>query len=179
MMMTPRALSLMSLVVVFLAGCGGEAHQELRSWMREQEQGMRGKVDPLPKVLPYEPLAYESAGVIDPFSPLKAKISGDRQGANLPDMNRPREALEEFPLETLKLVGIFQDKTRLIAQLVANGRGYQAKVGSYVGQSFGRIVRIVTTKNEERIVVKELVKDADDQWVERESELLLDTRGAQ
>ena len=116
---------------------------------------------------------------MDPFSPLKAKIAGDRQGASLPDMNRPREPLEEFPLESLKLVGIFQDKTRLIAQLVVNGRGYQAKVGSYVGQSFGRIVRVVTIKNEERIVVKELVKDADDQWVERESELLLDTRGAQ
>jgi type IV pilus assembly protein PilP len=87
--------------------------------------------------------------------------------------------LEDFPIETLKLVGIFQDKSRLIAQVIANGRGYQVKVGNYVGQNFGRVVRIITAKNEERIVVKELVKDADDQWVERESELLLDTRGAQ
>lgn len=179
MMKNPGALSLIPLVAVLLAACSGEPHQELRSWMREQEQGMRGRVDPLPKVRPYEPLIYEAGGVLDPFSPLKAKIQGDRAGANLPDMNRPREPLEEFPLETLKLAGIFQDKNRLIAQIITNGRGYQAKVGSYIGQSFGRIVRIVTTKNEERIVVKELVKDADDQWVERESELLLDTRGAQ
>lgn len=162
-----------------LAGCSGEQHQELRTWMRDQEQGMRGRVDPLPKVLPYEPLAYDVRGTLEPFSPLKAKITGDLKGGGLPDTNRPREPLEDFPIETLKLVGIFQDKSRLIAQVIANGRGYQVKVGNYIGQNFGRVVRIITAKNEERIVVKELVKDADDQWVERESELLLDTRGAQ
>lgn len=166
-------------LLTVLSGCGGEQHQELRTWMRDQEKGMRGRIDPLPKVLPYEPLAYEVGGALDPFSPLKAKITGDAKGSGLPDTNRPREPLEDFPIETLKLVGIFQDKSRLIAQVIANGRGYQVKVGNYVGQNFGRVVRIITAKNEERIVVKELVKDADDQWVERESELLLDTRGAQ
>lgn len=166
-------------LAVILAGCGDEQHQELRSWMRQQEQSMRGRIDPLPKVLPYEPLVYDVGGAFDPFSSLKAKVVGDRKGASLPDTNRPREPLEDFPIETLKLVGIFQDKSRLIGQVMANGRGYQVKVGNYIGQNFGRVVRIVTAKNEERVVVKELVKDADDQWVERESELLLDTRGAQ
>jgi type IV pilus assembly protein PilP len=174
----PRVI-FVALGLAALAGCGGEEHQELRAWMREQEQGMRGRVDPLPVVRPYEPLVYDVGGALDPFSPVKAKVEGERKGANLPDMNRPREPLEDFSLETLKLVGIFQDKSRLYGQVIANGRGYQVKVGSYAGQNFGRVVRIVTTKNEERIVVKELVKDADDQWVERESELLLDTRGAQ
>lgn len=167
------------ILLASLVGCSGEEHQELRAWMREQEQGMRGRVDPLPVVRPYEPLVYDVGGALEPFSPVKAKVEGDRKGASLPDMNRPREPLEDFSLETLKLVGIFQDKNRLFGQVIANGRGYQVKVGSYAGQNFGRVVRIVTTKNEERIVVKELVKDADDQWVERESELLLDNRGAQ
>jgi type IV pilus assembly protein PilP len=167
------------LAASLLGGCGGDEHQDLRQWMREQEKGMRGRIDPLPQVKPYMPLAYSGSGLIEPFSPLKAKIEGDRKGANLPDFNRQREPLEEFPLETLKLVGIFQDKQRLIAHLLANGRSYQVKVGSYVGQSFGRVVRIVTAKNEEKVVVKELVKDPDDQWVERESELLLDSRGVQ
>ena len=178
-MKTMRPFYVMAAAALFLSGCGDEQHQELRSWMRQQEQTMRGRIDPLPKVLPYEPLAYDVGGAFDPFSTLKAKVVGDRKGANLPDTNRPREPLEDFPIETLKLVGIFQDKSRLIGQVIANGRGYQVKVGNYIGQNFGRVVRIVTTKNEERVVVKELVKDADDQWVERESELLLDTRGAQ
>lgn len=169
----------LGLALLLLVGCGGEEHQELRAWMKEQEQGMRGRVDPLPKVKPYEPLVYEPAGALDPFNVTKARIAGDRAGQNIPDTNRPREPLEDFPLETLRLVGIFQDKNRLIGQVIANSRGYQIRVGSYVGQNFGRVVRIVTAANEERIVIKELVKDADDQWVERETELLLDTRGAQ
>lgn len=174
--------SRVSLIVVFavlLAGCSAEEHQDLRDWMRDQEKGMRGKVDPLPQVKPYEPQAYEAASLIDPFSTLKAKIEGDRRGASLPDLNRVREPLEEFPIESLRLVGILQDKQRLIAQVLANGRSYQVRVGNYLGQNFGRVVRIVTAKNEERIVIKELVKDPDDQWVEKESELLLDSRGVQ
>lgn len=166
-----------AIAVASLASCGGESHQELRSWMREQESGMRGKVEPLPKVKPYEPLAYQADSLIDPFNPLKAKIEGGQKGANLPDMNRPREPLEEFPLETLRLVGILQDKNRLLAQVLANNRSYQVRVGNYIGQNFGKVIRIVTTRNEERIVVKELVNDPDGKLVERESELLLDARG--
>lgn len=166
-------------LVVLLSACGGEEHKDLRDWMKEQENGMRGRVEPLPQVKPYEPQSYDSASLIDPFSTLKAKVEGDRRGTSLPDLNRAREPLEDFPLESLRLVGIFQDKQRLIAQVLANGRSFQVKVGNYVGQNFGRVVKIVTSKNEERIVIKELVKDPDDQWVEKESELLLDSRGVQ
>jgi len=167
------------LAIVALAGCSGSDHQDLRNWMREQEKGMRGHVEPLPKVKSYQPLTYDANDLIDPFSTLKAKVEGDRKGTDLPDFNRQRQPLEDFPLETLKLVGIFQDKQRLVAHILANGRSYQVTVGNYLGQSFGRIVKIVPTRNEERIVVRELIKDPDEQWVERESELLLDSRGAQ
>ena len=173
------AVFVFAAVSLLLAGCGGEQHQELRAWMREQESGIKRKIDPLPKVVPYEAVIYDVGGALDPFNTLRAKVTGDARGASLPDDSRPREPLEEFPLETIKLVGILQDKTRLVAQVIANGRGYQVKVGNYVGQNFGRVVKIETRKNEEGVVVKELVKDADDRWVERESTLLLDTRGAQ
>jgi type IV pilus assembly protein PilP len=175
--MTLRQQLLGALAVLVLAGCGSEEHQDLREWMRNEEKGMRGKVDPLPQVKPYEPQSYESASLIDPFSTLKAKVEGAT--AKGPDIQRPREPLEEFPLESLRLVGIIQDKQRLIAQVLVNSRSYQVKVGNYVGQNFGRVVRIVTTKNDEKVVIKELVKDPDDQWVEKESELLLDSRGVQ
>jgi type IV pilus assembly protein PilP len=168
-----------ALAFTVLSGCGSDEHQDIREWMKNEERGMRGRVEPLPQVKPYEPRPYEGASLIDPFNMLKVKVEGDRSSANLPDLNRPREPLEEFPLEGLRLVGILQDKQRLIAQVIANGRSHQVRVGNYIGQNFGRVVRIVTTKNEERIVIKELVKDPDDQWVEKESELLLDSRGAQ
>jgi len=162
---------------ILLSACGGEKHQELRDWMREQEKGMRGRIDPLPRVRPYEPLSYEAGSKVDPFNPIR--IKGQVTGTPGLDIGRPREPLEEFPLETIRLVGIFQDKSRLIGQVMVNGRSHQVRVGNYIGQNFGKVVRIVTAKNEERIVIKELMRDADDQFVERESELLLDNRGVQ
>jgi len=175
--MNTRLLWLGVCAITILAACGSEEHQDLREWMKNEEKGMRGTVKPLPQVKPYEPQAYDAAALIDPFSTLKAKVEG--ASSKGPDIQRPREPLEEFPLESLRLVGILQDKQRLIAQLLVNGRSFQIKVGNYVGQNFGRVVRIVTTKNDEKIVIKELVKDPDDQWVEKESELLLDSRGVQ
>lgn len=177
--MSRSSLVIACMLATLLAGCGSDEHQDVREWMKEKERGMRGRVDPLPQVKPYEPKPYEGATMIDPFNTLRVKVEGDRSAANLPDLNRPREPLEEFPLESLRLVGILQDKQRLIAQVIVNGRSHNLKVGNYVGQNFGRVVRIVTTKNEEKVVIKELVKDPDDQWVEKESELLLDSRGAQ
>lgn len=176
--MSIAKIGVMLLGLLLLGGCGVEEHQDLRDWMLEQEKGMRGRIDPLPTVTPYEPLAYEATGSVDPFSPLKAKLEGDR-GIDAPALDRQREPLEEFPLETLRLVGIFQDKQRMVAHLLANGKSHQVTVGNYVGQNFGRVVRIVPTRNEERVVVKELVKEPDGRWAERESELLLDSRGAQ
>ena len=35
---------------VLLAGCGGESHQDLRTWMADQGKGARGRVDPLPQI---------------------------------------------------------------------------------------------------------------------------------
>lgn len=175
--MNTRLLWLCACAVTMLTACGAEEHQDLREWMKNEEKGMRGSVKPLPQVKPYEPQTYDAATLIDPFSVLKAKVEG--ASTKGPDIQRPREPLEEFPLESLRLVGILQDKQRLIAQVLVNGRSFQVKVGNYVGQNFGRVVRIVTTKNDERIAIKELVKDPDDQWVEKESELLLDSRGVQ
>jgi type IV pilus assembly protein PilP len=163
--------------ILVLSACSTEEHQDLREWMKNEERGMRGSVKPLPQVKPYEPQSYDAATLIDPFSTLKAKVEGATTRG--PDIQRPREPLEEFPLESLRLVGILQDKQRLIGQVLVNGRGFQVRVGNYVGQNFGRVVRIVTTKNDEKLVIKELVKDPDDQWVEKESELLLDSRGVQ
>ncbi len=43
-------------VAVSIAGCGGQ-HEDLKAWMQEQGKGVKGKLDPLPQVKPYEPFA--------------------------------------------------------------------------------------------------------------------------
>ena len=54
-------------VALSVAGCGGESHQDLRAWMQEQGKGVKGKLDPLPQVKPYEPFAYNAFDLPDPF----------------------------------------------------------------------------------------------------------------
>lgn len=159
-----------------LVGCADQ-NEDIKQRMETAKAGMNRNVTPIEKVKPYDPLSYDAATLIEPFNALKAKIEGDRSGASLPEQNRPRQPLEDFPLESLKLVGIFHGKSGTFAQILANGRGHQVQVGHYLGQNFGKIIKIETKKNEERIVIREVIRDADGKDEEKETELLLDSRG--
>ena len=165
------------LLVLLLAGCGGNDHEDLRQWMAESSKGLRGGIPPLPQVRPYEPVAYDAQTAVSPFSSGRLRGIADRKGAGMPDLNRPREPLEEFPLETMKFVGLFQDKKRLIAQVLVNGKTFDVRVGSYIGQNFGKVTAIVTAQSDEKILLKELVQEPDGAWVERQSELRLASKG--
>lgn len=173
---------LASLVIVpcLVAGCGSAEHEDLRVWMKEAASDLRPGVPPLPSVKPYEPVAYAAAGVPDPFNAVRVKGGAESRAGkgNAPDLSRPREPLEDFPLETMTLVGVMRDKSRVVGQVLVNGKSYEVKVGNYLGQNFGKVVRVDTTKDEEKLVLKELVQEADGAWVERQSELQLAGRGS-
>ena len=85
-------------VAALLAGCGGEEFQDLRDFVKNSGADMRGKIEPPPEVKPYENFAYNNdANLPDPFKPRKAETRpGANLGLNQPDMDRPKEALEEF-----------------------------------------------------------------------------------
>lgn len=176
-----RIASIVALAVALFAvgGCGDNEHEDLRQWMREASKDLRGNIKPLPQVRPYEPLLYDADALRSPFD--KGRIEtgggGGRSGGPAPDLNRPREPLEEFPLETMKFVGFFQDKKRLVAQVLVNNKTYDLRVGNYIGQNFGRVTKIVTEQNGEMIVLKEVIQEPDGAWVERDSELHLSGAG--
>ncbi|MGV3743108.1 MAG: pilus assembly protein PilP, partial [Burkholderiaceae bacterium] len=86
-----------------------------------------------------------------------------------PDLDRRREALENFPLDTVKMVGTLNRRGLSFALLEVDKVVYQAKVGNYVGQNFGMITDI----NETEIELKEIVQDAAGDWVERKAKLEL------
>ena len=78
------------------AGCGGESHQDLRDWMRDQGKGALGKLDPLPQIRPYEPFAYNAFDLPDPFKPRKIEPAKGGGSKLAPDLARSREPLESF-----------------------------------------------------------------------------------
>jgi type IV pilus assembly protein PilP len=162
----------LALASILLAGCGGEEFQDLRDFVRDSGKDMRGKIPPPPEVKPYEPFAYNNeANLSDPFKPRKPDLrSGSRPGVNQPDMDRPKEALEEFPLEGLRMVGyLYQKKVGYAVVRAPDGKLHRVKTGNYIGMNFGLIKEVTDTE----VIIKEMVQDSTGDWSERMSSLTL------
>lgn len=160
------------LASALLAGCGGEEFQDLRDFVRDAGKDMRGKIEPPPEVKPYEPFVYDNeANLSSPFQPRKPELSaGGRSGINQPDMDRPKEALEEFPLEGLKMVGYLHQHNVGYAVIRApDGKLHRVKAGNHVGMNFGLIEEVNDTETR----IREMVQDSAGDWTERVSNLLL------
>jgi type IV pilus assembly protein PilP len=157
--------------LALLAGCGGEQYQDLRQFVKESGANLRGRVDPLPEVKPYEPFTYDAFDLYDPFRPRKIEAAGKAQDVPPAAQRERREALEGYPLESLKMVGTLQDKTRKMFALIRtpDNNIYQVKAGNYLGQNFGVISMITETS----ITLKELIQDTAGVWSERTSSLQL------
>lgn len=167
-----RTAYLMIFAALLLAGCGGEEFQDLRDFVKNAGADMRGKVEPPPEIKPYEPFSYDnSAALQDPFKPRKTDLkSGGRSGLNQPNLDRPKEELEEFPLEGLRMVGYLQQGNVGYAIVRAtDGKLHRVKAGNYVGLNFGQIISISDTE----MKIKEMVQDSAGDWSERESSLQL------
>ena len=154
------------LLAVSIAGCGGEAQTELREWMREEAKSMRGKVPPLPELTPFPPVAYDGRSLIVPFSPQKivsTEQAAERLGG---DQERPREPLETFALEELRVAGVIvrAGVSYALISPPAPNKPRHVTVGQYMGKNSGRVVAITT----EEIRVLEATKDNNGVWLERE-----------
>ena len=167
-----RASHSLLLAVLLLAGCGGEEFQDLRDFVKNAGADMRGKIEPPPDVKPYEPFTYENdTSLPDPFKPRKPDArNSNRTGQNQPNLNRPKEELEDFPLESLKMVGyLFQKKIGHAVIRSAEGKIYRVKAGNYMGLNFGQVTSVTETE----VKIKEMVQDSVGDWSERESSLQL------
>ena len=154
-----------------LAGCGSRNHQHLLDWMAAQGKGMRGHLDPIPQIKPYEPFAYNDFDLPDPFKPRKIEpAKSDNANKLAPDLNRRKEPLEAYPLESLSMVGTLEKGKTLYALVKTPERDlYQVRQGMHMGQDYGVIVAISDTD----IKLKELVQDGAGDWSERSSTLNL------
>jgi len=160
-----------ALIGVTLAACSGGDNEDLRQWMNEATKDIKGKIPPLPQVKPYEPVSYDAGSLVDPFRLSKIGLEQKKSAGNglQPNMDRPREPLEAYPLESLKYVGVMTRKKTSYAIVLVDGALHQVRIGNYMGQNFG----VITKVTESEVVLKELVQDSAGDWVERESTLLL------
>jgi len=160
---------------LFLVACSTGDHEDLREWMKSVAQDSKARIPPLPMVEPYEAVSYDVANLLDPFKPAKVGPEEKKAGGGFrPDLDRPKEPLEFYPLESLKYVGVMTRKKMWYAIIQVDSTLYQVKVGNYMGQNFGVVVNI----SESEITLRELVQDSAGDWVERTSTLQLQEKGA-
>lgn len=157
------------LLILGLASCSSDQNEDLKQFVNDSGKDLRGKVEPLPEIKPYEPFTYDAFELQDPFKPRKLLPSKGGGGLQ-PDLNRPKGPLENYPLENLSMVGMLQkDKHTYAIIKTPDNTLYRVIVGNYIGQNFGLITKVT----ESEVNLKEIVQDSTGDWTERESSLQL------
>ncbi|WP_082565078.1 pilus assembly protein PilP [Acidovorax sp. Root568] len=158
-----------------LAGCGPSGEDELRVWMAEQRASTKPSVQPLTEPKKFIPEPYTQEGETEPFNQLKLtqalKRDSNQVASNAaliaPEMARRKEPLEAFPLDSMAMVGSLNKAGAPTALLKVDNLIYQIKVGSYLGQNYGKVIRIT----ENSIQLREIAQDATGDWIERSASL--------
>ena len=164
-------------VTVLVAACGSSGQQELQAWMDKQRAQTRPKVQPLPEPKKFTPQAYTQEGATDPFSKQKltqalnheSNQSTSNAALVAPELARRKEPLESQPLDSMKMVGSMIKKGAPVALVRVDNLIYQVRPGNYLGQNFGKIVKVGETE----VVLREIVQDAAGEWIERTATLQL------
>ena len=154
-----------AVVAVSLSACGG-ANDDLRSYIDQMKARPGGRIEPLPQVQPAPTFAYEPGNRRSPFLPdaPQRRVSNDPNSVDGPDRNRPREFLEQFPLDTMHMVGTLADKRASFGLVqTADGLVHRVTVGNHMGQNFGRIVSI----SDSEIQLVEIISDGLGGYLER------------
>jgi type IV pilus assembly protein PilP len=158
------------IAAILLTGCSAEPNEDLKQWVKESEQQVSQKIEPLPDVAPYHAFTYAAEEMFEPFKPRKLidqkKVDSANKG---PDLNRRKELLELYPLDQLKFVGTMEKAKTAYALIRADKTVHRVKAGNFLGQNFGQIVTI----NETEVTLKESIQDSEGEWKDSEAALQL------
>jgi len=159
---------LLMVSAALLTACSSNSEfSDLQAKMAEIKARPRGRIEPPPEFKPIAPVAYAAHQFRNPFVPPTPEGEDTMPvGRKVePDFTRPKEYLERFPLDSLRMQGVItKDKGPLFALLLdPTGATNTIKVGDYIGKNFGRVIEVTYTQ----VAVMEIVPDGQDGWVER------------
>jgi type IV pilus assembly protein PilP len=154
------------------AGCAQD-NDDLYRFIDETKSKHLGSVKPIPQFEPYRNFSYEASELRDPFeSTFEAEAGGQNASNSGIKRNdtRPREALETYPLDTLRMVGILVQNEQTWGLIKdPNNVVHRVQTGNYVGQNEGQIVAV----SEQKLNVIEIIPDGLGGYIEREAALAI------
>lgn len=151
-----------------LAACSGQS--DLHEWVAQVKARKGAPLPALPVVKTFETFIYQDQDRRDPFEPAPPEANPQTAAGPHPDQNRPREPLEAFPLDSLKMVGTIGAKGSVEA-LIKDPQGviYQVHVGDYMGQNYGHVIQVTSSE----VDLVELVPNGSGGWMERDASVAL------
>lgn len=169
--------SMKNLIYVFLwaslTGCANESFDDLKEYVAQVKAKPATAIEPMPAIKSYESYIYVAEGLRNPFQPLEEPQTFEGmtsiEGPG-PDLNREKEELEAYPLDTLRMVGTLSRGGDLWGLVKANdGVIHRVQAGHYLGQNYGKIMSI----QEQKIDIGEWVNASAGLWQERDASLAL------
>ena len=161
-------------LAVLAAGCAQDM-SDLEEYALEVKARTSKNIEPIPQPKPYEPFVYEPGDRRDPFLPIlqsrEAALAGAGGASAIkPDFNRPKEPLEEFPLDSLRMVGTITMQQRAFALVRApDSVVHRVSVGDHLGQNYGKITGISETE----VVLMEIIPDGLGGYIQRPASVAL------
>ena len=163
-----------------LSACSVTTDDEPKKWMEQQARQTTLTAPPIALVAPFQALQYTHASEMDPFNEQRLAQSHQKErqlaaaqgGLLAPEMHRNKESLEAFPLTSIAMVGRMTMQSHQIALVKVESLLYSVRVGSHLGQNFGRVLAIT----DQGISLRELVQDPAGKWIERKASLAFQER---
>lgn len=161
------------LSMVLLAGCAGEDLTDMHQYAERIKAREPGPIEPLPEIKQIETYVYEAGERRTPFSIGGGATEEDPTKPTsgiVPDPLRRKEELEQFPLDTIRMVGSLEQEDTMWALVTArSGTLFRVHAGNYMGQNHGQVTRI----SEDRIELTEIVPDGTSGWQESQASIAL------
>jgi len=156
---------------LFLVACSEHDTSDLERFVKQEKSYKAGKIPPLPEFIQYKMFIYEGYEIRDPFVPVvdveivtKRGYSGPR-----PDENRIKEPLENFSLDSLRMMGSLQQQdTTWILVKDPEGLLHRVTIGNYLGLNNGKITQLF----DDSVEISELIADGKG-WQQRKTGLAM------
>ena len=156
--------------IVAISGCVSNDMSDLKSYVEKTKATYKGKVEPLPEFKNQPAFEYSAAGIRDPFKPvIDIEVAEGLYRGPRPDETRPKEPLEEFSLDSLRMVGsLEQDGSQWALIKDPDGLLHRVNEGHYIGRNNGKVISV----SEELVSLTELIPDRKG-WLPRQASIAL------